>query len=189
MKFVPAPCLAVPIGTAAALAVAGAPLDDPTSERRRFRAFMTLGEDEVGRRMRELVELGVYGRFEACVMVLRISAGGARAFAAVVSTDDPGAPPAQARTPQILATSAATDEAELLRVLLEGETRQRPVFHATTSDGSTLSGFVAERPTDILEVLGRSTVARMSVPPSSLLLIFAGAARPVPEGLFVVLPD
>lgn len=188
MKFAPAPCLAVPIGTAAATVVGTSPLDDPTAERRRFLAFVTLGEEEFVRRMRELVDLGVYGRFESCVMVLRISAGGTRALAAVVSVDESASSGPAPRVPQPLGTSAAEDTAEVFRAILEGETRQRPVFHATTPDGSTLSGFLAERPMEILEVLGQSSTARAPDPTSSLLVVFAGAAQPVPAGLFVSLP-
>lgn len=184
MKFAPAPHLAVPTGTAAATVVSTSPHADPVAEGRRFAVLAALGGTAFAERFAQLLAQGVYARFERCVMVLRISVDGQRSFAAVLAggvAAGPGHEPAIA----VVGTGAG-DATAALRALLEGESRQRPVFHGATAEGVTLTGFLAEQPDAILAALARAGLD--AAPDAPLAAVFAGEARAVPVGLFVRLP-
>lgn len=203
MKCVACERLAVPTGTAAAAVVAATPSDDATREARRFARLEALDDAAMRAAFEELVVAGVYTVLERTVLVLRVSAAGARHLALVcaIAADDAaggGVAPAPARAagaraglaiaPAVAETARADERLRgALAALLEEETRRRPVFHGTCTDGTTYSGFAAEAPEPILAAAGE-LVAAASAPASAtpLAVVFAGAAVPLPHGLAVV---
>ena len=211
MKCVACERLAVPTGTAAAAVVAATPSDDATREARRFARLEALDDTAMRAAFEELVVAGVYAVFERTVVVLRVSTAGVRHLAVVcaIAADDAavgGVAPGCARAtgaraglaiaPTVLYTASADEGLRrALAILLEEETRRRPVFHGTCADGTTYSGFAAEAPEPILaaagELLAHADPTAPTAPtaataaPTPLAIVFAGTAVALPHGLAV----
>ncbi len=194
MQVTPTVRLAVPAGTAAATVIAPSASADAASEARRFARLAQLDDLRFRAEFEELVVSGVYVMLAQRVLVLRISRAGIRAHAAIVrlETSD-GVAPARAgltATPSIHAlTDNGDDEcpAARLRRLLDAETKQRPVFHALTAEGTTYSAFDAAQAAAILGVIAQAFADGLaqSTPSSALAAVFVGEPREIPAGLFV----
>jgi len=85
--------------------------------------------------------------------------------------------------PTIHGTDASLEATIALRALLDGETKQRPVFHAMTPEGVTYSGFDAQDGPAILQAL--ADIILPAEPASSLAIAFAGPSVDIPDGLVV----
>ena len=184
MKVAPIARFAVPTGTAAAVVVMREPTGDPVLDARRFAALETLDNARFRAAFEELIVAGVYTVLAERVLVLRVSAHGAKSFAAAVCIGGTAADPADraglgVHCPEI---SAGT-HADELRSLLEAETKQRPVFHGMTAEGITYSGFEAKESQAILVAAAAALPA--STPAAPVALLFAGPAIEVPKGLVV----
>jgi hypothetical protein len=196
MDIAPVARFAVPAGTAAAIVVAREATGDETTDSRRFAAIASLDDARFRGSFEELIVAGVYTVLSERVLVLRVSAGGVRTFAALVAIAGATPVPTPSRAgldielqPLALAPDAAGTAA--FRALLESEAKQRPVFHGTTAEGTTYSGFEAQATAEILTAI-RGTILGATAPkthptprPSPLSLIFAGAAIDIPPGLIV----
>lgn len=187
MEISPVARLAVPTGTAAATVVRLEPTGDEHTDVRRFVAIEQLDDAGFRGAFEELVVEGVFVVLAAKVVVLRVSSGGTRSFAAVVSMaggETRSAPRGGLVTdPPSFGCRSADPDTEALRRLLEAETRQRPVFHGTTDQGVTYSGFEAQDAAAILERI--RSIAPEGAHGSPMALVFAGDAVRVPRGLFV----
>jgi hypothetical protein len=187
MELSPVARLAVPTGTAAATVVRLEPSGDEHTDARRFVAIEQLDEADFRGAFEELVVEGVFVVLSAKVVVLRVSSGGTRSFAAVLSVTDgetKSAPRGGLVTDlSILGSRSADADATALRGLLEAESRQRPIFHGTTDQGVTYSGFEAQNAAAILERV-RSIVPE-GAEYSPVALVFAGDPVEVPRGLFI----
>lgn len=180
MEVAPIPRLAVPTGTAAAAVILRDPTGDPSIDARRFAAISLLDDAGFRGAFEELIVAGVYTVLAGRVLVLRVSGGGQRSYAAAVCIRGHGDPPAPRAGLSVHTRSVATTAAT---ALLEAETKQRPVFHGMTAEGTTYSGFEAQATDEILAVLRDALPADSSS--ASVALVFAGPAIEIPPGLAV----
>lgn len=104
MKVAPLARFAVPTGTAAAVVVMREPTGDPVLDARRFAALESLDNARYRAAFEELIVAGVYTVLADRVLVLRISAHGAKSFAAALAIGK------TAETPLIAPDSASTDQ-------------------------------------------------------------------------------
>lgn len=186
MSVAPIPRLCVPAGTAAACVVASEPLPEPALEARRYRAIAPLPDAERLLRLKSLVRDGVRVELAQAVLVLRISTEGSRHHAAIVSIDPDRGMPGGGLTAEPFACAASPGDAcESLRTALAAEARQRPVFHGTTAEGITYSGFLAAEPQVLLEAV--AAALPQQVPASVLAAVFPDAVHAVPPGLLIAL--
>ena len=193
MEVAPIPRLAVPTGTAAAAVILRDPTGDPEIDARRFACIARLADAEFRGAFEELIVAGVYTVLTGRVLVLRVSGGGIRCFAAVVSIRDRDVSNATRPQPRAglsvhagsiaVPTSESDEAAPSLRALLEAETKQRPVFHGMTADGTTYSGFDAQATTEILSAIARALPTTCA--PAPVALVFAGDPVDIPVGLAV----
>ncbi len=190
MQVTPIARLCVPAGTAAAAVIALTANADAAIEARRFARLAQLDDVRFRAEFEELMVNGVYVMLAQRVLVLRISHGGVRTHAAIVCLrGGSGVAPARAglaATPSIEAIPDNGDEecaGAQLRRLLESETKQRPIFHAITAEGTTYSAFDGAHAAAILEVLAQGLA--QSTPSSALAAVFVGEPQPIPTGLFV----
>ncbi|MEY4822483.1 MAG: hypothetical protein RLY72_2135 [Planctomycetota bacterium] len=203
MKVALVPRIAVPTGTAAATVVMRETTGDPATDARRFIALAALDDEMLRGTFEELIVGGIYTVLVGRVLVLRVNHAGVRSIAAVVAIGGPsptdvatnGAtnvasnstphPPRAGLVmhPTIHGTDASLEATIALRALLDGETKQRPVFHAMTPEGVTYSGFDAQDGPAILQAL--SDLILPAEPASSLAIAFAGPSVDIPDGLVV----
>lgn len=207
MKVALVPRIAVPTGTAAATVVMRETTGDPTTDARRFIALAALDDEMLRGTFEELIVGGIYTVLVGRVLVLRVNHAGVRSIAAVVAIGGPsptdvatngatnvatnGAsnstphPPRAGLVmhPTIHGTDASLEATIALRALLDGETKQRPVFHAMTPEGVTYSGFDAQDGPAILQAL--ADLIHPTEPASSLAIAFAGPSVDIPDGLVV----
>lgn len=207
MKVALVPRIAVPTGTAAATVVMRETTGDPTTDARRFIALAALDDEMLRGTFEELIVGGIYTVLVGRVLVLRVNHAGVRSIAAVVAIGGPsptdvatngatnvatnGAsnstphPPRAGLVmhPTIHGTDASLEATIALRALLDGETKQRPVFHAMTPEGVTYSGFDAQDGPAILQALAH--LVSPAEPASSLAIAFAGPSVDIPDGLVV----
>ncbi len=211
MKVALVPRIAVPTGTAAATVVMRETTGDPATDARRFIALAALDDEMLRGTFEELIVGGIYTVLVGRVLVLRVNHAGVRSIAAVVAIGGPGPtdvatnvatngarnvatnvasnstphPPRAGLVmhPTIHGTDASLEATIALRALLDGETKQRPVFHAMTPEGVTYSGFDAQDGPAILQAL--SDLILPAEPASSLAITFAGPSVDIPDGLVV----
>lgn len=207
MKVALVPRIAVPTGTAAATVVMRETTGDPTTDARRFIALAALDDEMLRGTFEELIVGGIYTVLVGRVLVLRVNHAGVRSIAAVVAIGGPGPtdgatnvatngatngasnstphPPRAGLVmhPTIHGADASLEATIALRALLDGETKQRPVFHAMTPEGVTYSGFDAQDGPAILQAL--SDLILPAEPASSLAIAFAGPSVDIPDGLVV----
>lgn len=110
---------------------------------------------------------------------------GARNVATNVASNSTPHPPRAGLVmhPTIHGADASLEATIALRALLDGETKQRPVFHAMTPEGVTYSGFDAQDGPAILQAL--ADLILPAEPASSLAIAFAGPSVDIPDGLVV----
>jgi hypothetical protein len=110
---------------------------------------------------------------------------GARNVATNVASNSTPHPPRAGLVmhPTIHGADASLEATIALRALLDGETKQRPVFHAMTPEGVTYSGFDAQDGPAILQAL--ADIILPAEPASSLAIAFAGPSVDIPDGLVV----
>ena len=211
MKVALVPRIAVPTGTAAATVVMRETTGDPTTDARRFIALAALDDEMLRGTFEELIVGGIYTVLVGRVLVLRVNHAGVRSIAAVVAIGGPGPTDVATNGATNVATNVATNGASnstphppraglvmhptihgadasleatiALRALLDGETKQRPVFHAMTPEGVTYSGFDAQDGPAILQAL--ADLILPAEPASSLAIAFAGPSVDIPDGLVV----
>lgn len=207
MKVALVPRIAVPTGTAAATVVMRETTGDPTTDARRFIALAALDDEMLRGTFEELIVGGIYTVLVGRVLVLRVNHAGVRSIAAVVAIGGPSPTDVATNVATIGATNGASNstphppraglvmhptihgadaslEATIaLRALLDGETKQRPVFHAMTPEGVTYSGFDAQDGPAILQAL--ADLILPAEPASSLAIAFAGPSVDIPDGLVV----
>ncbi len=203
MKVALVPRIAVPTGTAAATVVMRETTGDPTTDARRFIALAALDDEMLRGTFEELIVGGIYTVLVGRVLVLRVNHAGVRSIAAVVAIGGPGptdvatnvAPNGASNStphppraglvmhPTIHGADASLEATIALRALLDGETKQRPVFHAMTPEGVTYSGFDAQDGPAILQAL--ADLILPAEPASSLAIAFAGPSVDIPDGLVV----
>ena len=211
MKVALVPRIAVPTGTAAATVVMRETTGDPTTDARRFIALAALDDEMLRGTFEELIVGGIYTVLVGRVLVLRVNHAGVRSIAAVVAIGGPSPTDGATNGATIGATIGATNVASnstphppraglvmhptihgadasleatiALRALLDGETKQRPVFHAMTPEGVTYSGFDAQDGPAILQAL--ADLILPAEPASSLAIAFAGPSVDIPDGLVV----
>ena len=207
MKVALVPRIAVPTGTAAATVVMRETTGDPTTDARRFIALAALDDEMLRGTFEELIVGGIYTVLVGRVLVLRVNHAGVRSIAAVVAIGGPGPtdvatnvatngatngasnstphPPRAGLVmhPTIHGADASLEATIALRALLDGETKQRPVFHAMTPEGVTYSGFDAQDGPAILQAL--ADLILPAEPASSLAIAFAGPSVDIPDGLVV----
>lgn len=199
MKVALVPRIAVPTGTAAATVVMRETTGDPATDARRFIALAALDDEMLRGTFEELIVGGIYTVLVGRVLVLRVNHAGVRSIAAVVAIGGPSAtnvativasnstphPPRAGLVmhPTIHGTDASLEATIALRALLDGETKQRPVFHAMTPEGVTYSGFDAQDGPAILQAL--ADLILPAEPASSLAIAFAGPSVDIPDGLVV----
>jgi hypothetical protein len=207
MKVALVPRIAVPTGTAAATVVMRETTGDPATDARRFIALAALDDEMLRGTFEELIVGGIYTVLVGRVLVLRVNHAGVRSIAAVVAIGGPsptdvatngatnvatnGAsnstphPPRAGLVmhPTIHGADASLEATIALRALLDGETKQRPVFHAMTPEGVTYSGFDAQDGPAILQAL--ADIILPAEPASSLAIAFAGPSVDIPDGLVV----
>ncbi len=203
MKVALVPRIAVPTGTAAATVVMRETTGDPTTDARRFIALAALDDEMLRGTFEELIVGGIYTVLVGRVLVLRVNHAGVRSIAAVVAIGSPGPtdvatnvatnvasnstphPPRAGLVmhPTIHGADASLEATIALRALLDGETKQRPVFHAMTPEGVTYSGFDAQDGPAILQAL--ADLILPAEPASSLAIAFAGPSVDIPDGLVV----
>jgi hypothetical protein len=203
MKVALVPRIAVPTGTAAATVVMRETTGDPATDARRFIALAALDDEMLRGTFEELIVGGIYTVLVGRVLVLRVNHAGVRSIAAVVAIGGPGPtdvatnvatnvasnstphPPRAGLVmhPTIHGTDASLEATIALRALLDGETKQRPVFHAMTPEGVTYSGFDAQDGPAILQAL--ADLILPAEPASSLAITFAGPSVDIPDGLVV----
>jgi hypothetical protein len=203
MKVALVPRIAVPTGTAAATVVMRETTGDPATDARRFIALAALDDEMLRGTFEELIVGGIYTVLVGRVLVLRVNHAGVRSIAAVVAIGGPGPtdvatnvatnvasnstphPPRAGLVmhPTIHGTNASLEATIALRALLDGETKQRPVFHAMTPEGVTYSGFDAQDGPAILQAL--ADLILPAEPASSLAIAFAGPSVDIPDGLVV----
>ena len=203
MKVALVPRIAVPTGTAAATVVMRETTGDPTTDARRFIALAALDDEMLRGTFEELIVGGIYTVLVGRVLVLRVNHAGVRSIAAVMAIGSPGPtdvatnvatngasnstphPPRAGLVmhPTIHGADASLEATIALRALLDGETKQRPVFHAMTPEGVTYSGFDAQDGPAILQAL--ADLILPAEPASSLAIAFAGPSVDIPDGLVV----
>lgn len=211
MKVALVPRIAVPTGTAAATVVMRETTGDPTTDARRFIALAALDDEMLRGTFEELIVGGIYTVLVGRVLVLRVNHAGVRSIAAVVAIGGPSPTDGATNVATNVATNGATNGASnstphppraglvmhptihgadasleatiALRALLDGETKQRPVFHAMTPEGVTYSGFDAQDGPAILQAL--ADLILPAEPASSLAIAFAGPSVDIPDGLVV----
>lgn len=211
MKVALVPRIAVPTGTAAATVVMRETTGDPTTDARRFIALAALDDEMLRGTFEELIVGGIYTVLVGRVLVLRVNHAGVRSIAAVVAIGGPSPTDGATIGATNVATNVATNGASnstphppraglvmhptihgadasleatiALRALLDGETKQRPVFHAMTPEGVTYSGFDAQDGPAILQAL--ADLILPAEPASSLAIAFAGPSVDIPDGLVV----
>ena len=203
MKVALVPRIAVPTGTAAATVVMRETTGDPATDARRFIALAALDDEMLRGTFEELIVGGIYTVLVGRVLVLRVNHAGVRSIAAVVAISGPGPtdvatngakigasnstphPPRAGLVmhPTIHGADASLEATIALRALLDGETKQRPVFHAMTPEGVTYSGFDAQDGPAILQALAH--LVSPAEPASSLAIAFAGPSVDIPDGLVV----
>ena len=211
MKVALVPRIAVPTGTAAATVVMRETTGDPTTDARRFIALAALDDEMLRGTVEELIVGGIYTVLVGRVLVLRVNHAGVRSIAAVVAIGGPSPTDGATNVATNVATNGATNGASnstphppraglvmhptihgadasleatiALRALLDGETKQRPVFHAMTPEGVTYSGFDAQDGPAILQAL--ADLILPAEPASSLAIAFAGPSVDIPDGLVV----
>jgi|GEM_PF-1136924 len=207
MKVALVPRIAVPTGTAAATVVMRETTGDPATDARRFIALAALDDEMLRGTFEELIVGGIYTVLVGRVLVLRVNHAGVRSIAAVVAIGGPGPtdvatigarnvatigasnstphPPRAGLVmhPTIHGADASLEATIALRALLDGETKQRPVFHAMTPEGVTYSGFDAQDGPAILQAL--ADIILPAEPASSLAIAFAGPSVDIPDGLVV----
>ncbi|MEI7878322.1 MAG: hypothetical protein WCI96_10420 [Planctomycetota bacterium] len=203
MKVALVPRIAVPTGTAAATVVMRETTGDPATDARRFIALAALDDEMLRGTFEELIVGGIYTVLVGRVLVLRVNHAGVRSIAAVVAIGGPGPtdvatngakigasnstphPPRAGLVmhPTIHGADASLEATIALRALLDGETKQRPVFHAMTPEGVTYSGFDAQDGPAILQALAH--LVSPAEPASSLAIAFAGPSVDIPDGLVV----
>lgn len=155
---------------------------------RRFAALADLDDARYRAAFEELIVAGVYTVLTDRVLVLRVSAHGVKSYAAAITISS-GSPTASARAGLCVHAEELSTEtgADALRALLEAETKQRPVFHGMTAEGTTYSGFEAKETAAILAAANAALPEVDAQAPVALL--FAGQAIEVPPGLVIgVLP-
>jgi hypothetical protein len=211
MKVALVPRIAVPTGTAAATVVMRETTGDPATDARRFIALAALDDEMLRGTFEELIVGGIYTVLVGRVLVLRVNHAGVRSIAAVVAIGGPSPTDVATNGARNVATNVATNGASnstphppraglvmhptihgadasleatiALRALLDGETKQRPVFHAMTPEGVTYSGFDAQDGPAILHAL--ADLILPAEPASSLAIAFAGPSVDIPDGLVV----
>ena len=200
MKFAAPSALVVPAGTAVAIVVSREPHADPKLEMRRWERLSTLDHSAQREALELLVATGVFTVLHNAVLVVRIVREGSRAIAAIVApaarVDDAGHRPLPTTknvrepiTHDLGMSIALNDHAPDFSEALLAATRTRPIFHGTTSDGTTYSGFVAEEAARILDTLSAAIAAdpklRETLPrgDSPLLAAFSGTSVALPCGL------
>lgn len=184
MKVAPLARFAVPTGTAAAVVVMREPTGDPVLDARRFAALESLDNARYRAAFEELIVAGVYTVLADRVLVLRISAHGAKSFAAALAIGKTAGNPADRAGLGVHGPEIGTStNSDTLRLLLEAETKQRPIFHGMTADGITYSGFEAKESAAILAAASAALPA--NAPAAPVALLFAGPAIEVPKGLVV----
>jgi hypothetical protein len=203
MKFVAAPALIVPAGTAAATVVAQGDIADPALRDRQWTQIALLPSAERSRAIEAMLAAGILLRRHDTVLVLRIIREGQRYLAAVVAPLRSAAPHAEPSaehsswTPleSVVALDGALPE---YTAALEAAARVRPLFHGTADDGCTYTGFAAEEPEVILGLLtGLLTGLLSSAAANSQLrnhartsehvtAYFSGGAVALPAGLVLV---
>lgn len=178
--------LAVPTGTAAATVIAREPFEDAAIEARRFARLEALSDVAFRANFEELIVSGVYTVLHGRLLVLRVIGGGTRRFALVARVDGTAAGYPRAgldvrpRVAQLAVDSAAESG---LQALVEGESRQRPVFHGVTPDGVTYSGFAVVHTDSILAALAATLPAAALLP--GLTAFVLGESFDFPAGLAV----
>lgn len=179
--------LAVPTGTAAATVVAREPFADEAIESRRFARLEALPDIAFRANFEELVVSGVYTVLHGRLLVLRVIGGGTRRFAVVASVTGAANATAvraglDAHPPAICIEADRAIESGL-QTIVETESRQRPVFHGTTPDGVTYTGFAVLHAEALLEALRASAGA--SVGTGGLTVFVIGGPLELPPGLAV----
>lgn len=185
MPLAPIARFAVPTGTAAATVVLTEPTGDADIDGRRFAALEALPDADFRGAFEELIVAGVYTVLNDRVLALRVNRGGVRSFAAAVAIPGKAAAPRAGLASAATCFGASPDSAAAaaLRTLLESEARQRPVFHGTTPEGITYSGFEAQATAAILEAA--AAIVPPGAPACHAALVFAGDTPDLPRGLVV----
>ena len=121
----------------------------------------------------------------ATIGATNVATIGARNVATNVASNSTPHPPRAGLVmhPTIHGADASLEATIALRALLDGETKQRPVFHAMTPEGVTYSGFDAQDGPAILQAL--ADLILPAEPASSLAIAFAGPSVDIPDGLVV----
>ena len=158
---------------------------DADIDGRRFAALEALPDADFRGSFEELVVAGVYAVLSDRVLVLRVNRAGVRSFAAAVAIPGTAAAPRAGLVSAVRGFGAPPDSpaAVALRALLEAEARQRPVFHGTTTDGVTYSGFDAQAPAAIIRAA--AAIVPDGAPACHAALVFAGEPVELPRGLVV----
>lgn len=203
MKFAAPIALAVPAGTAVAIVVSREPYSDPALETRRWERLAALEHSAQRQALELLVTSGVFTVLRNTVLVVRIVRDGTRTVAAIVTPERLPDQMTSTNEPAMdstanAATHHALDRAAAIRLddrsleyteALLAATRTRPVFHGTTADGTTYSGFVAEDAAVILETLSAAIAAQPALREAvlcldfPLLAAFSGKSVELPPGL------
>jgi hypothetical protein len=203
MNCSPPRALYVPAGTAAAVVTSPVRQEDPLLESRRWTHLSALAPARRIEALRALVAEGVYARVERRILVVRIVRDGTRALACIVELEPRASEaPLDASSAEGLAVEArlAIESDDLAQALIAA-TRTRPIFHGTTADGTTLSGFDPEDQDAILDALAAAAPTEVPAfgPPfgaasrgsgsARLLAVFAGGQDAetfaIPAGLVV----
>lgn len=172
-------------------------------ETRRWERIAALEHSARREALELLVSSGVFTVLRNSVLVVRIVHDGTRAVGAIVTRErSPGQmtltngasidPAVNSATHHALDRTAVIhlDERspEYTEALLAA-TRTRPIFHGTTADGTTYSGFVAEDAAVILETLSTAIAAEPALHNAGLrldfplLAAFSGRSVELPPGL------
>jgi hypothetical protein len=201
MKFAAPRTLVVPAGTAVAIVVSRESHADPTLEMRRWERIAALDTSAQREALELLVASGVFTVLHDAVLVVRIVREGSRALAAIVAgpahasqSGGQARPTPAGCTPEPASVGQAVsialhDHAPDFSEALVAATRTRPIFHGTTSDGTTYSGFIAEEAASILDTLSAAVAADPKLcetlphGDSPLLAAFSGTLAALPPGL------
>jgi hypothetical protein len=191
MNFMPPRALYVPVGTAAAVVTSPARQEDPLLESRRWTHLSGLAPERRVEALRALVAEGVYARIERRIVVVRIVRDGARALACVVergSRASETSPDAASAAGIAVGDRLAIASGDLEQALVAA-TRTRPIFHGTTADGTTLSGFDPEDQDAILDALDAAAQAPVRTAGTSSAGSSPASGSVGPLAVFAGVPD